>query len=106
HVEQQCRVGLMHGVEVRHPFRDRDLVAFLMAIPGEAVNCRGIPKGLLRQALTGILPDSIRERRWKADFTALHTQALLRERGNMMRLLTRDCLSARAGFVDGSIIER
>ena len=45
HVEQQSRAGLMHGVEVCHPFRDRDLVAFLMAIPGEVVNhCSGFPK--------------------------------------------------------------
>src|SRR6185295_20280263 len=50
--------GEMHGVDVRYPFRDRDLVAFLMAIPGEIVNWQGVPKGLLRQALTGVLPDA------------------------------------------------
>lgn len=106
HVEQQSRIGLMHGVQVCHPFRDRDLVAFLMAIPGEAVNREGIPKGLLRRALGSILPEAIRNRRWKADFTAFHLQAVLREYTAMAHLLTRDCLSVRAGFVDGNLVER
>ncbi len=96
----------MHGVDVRHPFRDRDLVAFLMAIPGEVVTHTGIPKGLLRQALAATLPGSIRDRRWKADFSAFHLRAVLREHAEMARLMSRDCLSVRAGFVDGKLIEQ
>jgi asparagine synthase (glutamine-hydrolysing) len=106
HVEQQCRIGLMHGIDVSHPFRDRDLVAFLMAIPGEAVNYHGVPKGLVREALSGMLPDAIRDRRSKADFTAFHGRAVLRDLPVMRQLLTRDCLSVQAGFVDGDVIER
>ncbi len=32
-VRSEHSAGLMHGVDVEYPFRDRDLVAFLMAIP-------------------------------------------------------------------------
>ena len=60
----------------------------------------------MRQALRGILPDAIRNRRWKADFTAFSLQAVLREHATMARLLTRDCLSVRAGIVDGNVIEQ
>jgi asparagine synthase (glutamine-hydrolysing) len=104
-VRGQRAAGMMHGIDVRYPFRDRDLVAFLMAIPGDIVNWRGVPKGLLRQALIGVLPDAIRNRRWKADFTALYSQGARREHADVVRLLSRDCLSARAGFVDGSVLE-
>jgi asparagine synthase (glutamine-hydrolysing) len=97
--------GLMHGVDVWYPFRDRDLVAFLMAIPGEVVNRGGVPKGLLRHALTGMLPEAIRNRRWKADFTAVYNRGATREHANVARLLSRDCLSVRAGLVDGNVVE-
>jgi asparagine synthase (glutamine-hydrolysing) len=94
-------LGEMYGVDVRYPFRDRDLVSFLMAIPGEVVNWQGRPKGLLREALTGVVPDVILARRSKADFTALENQALRNEHQHLARLLSADCLAVRAGFVDG-----
>ena len=97
--------GLMHGVDVRYPFRDRDLVAFLMAIPGDVVNWQGVPKGLLRHALGGLLPEAIRNRRSKADFTAAYNQGARDEHANVARLLSRDCASVRAGFVDGRVLQ-
>jgi asparagine synthase (glutamine-hydrolysing) len=104
-VQLQTRAGLMHGVEVRYPFRDRDLVAFLSSIPGEVVNHRGVPKGLLREAVAGTLPEAIRMRRWKADFTDVHRRAVLRELPSLVRLLSRDCFAVRAGLVDGEVVE-
>ena len=98
--------GLMHDVEVLHPFRDRDLVAFLMAIPGDVVNRGGVPKGLLRHALTGILPAAVRSRRWKADFTALVNRGLVSEYPAIRQLLTRDCWSVQAGFADAGSLAR
>jgi asparagine synthase (glutamine-hydrolysing) len=89
-----------------YPFRDRDLVAFLMAIPGEVVNAGGVPKGLLRQALTGLLPDTIRNRRSKADFTSMSNQAVVKDYEMAAALLTRDCSAARLGFVDGDQLEQ
>ena len=104
--ERGDAAAVMHGLEVLHPFRDRDLVAFLMAIPGEVVNSDGIPKALLRHALKGILPDAIRHRRSKADFTALSNRAILSEYPVITRLLTKDCCTVRAGFADGDSLVR
>ena len=92
----------MHGVDVRYPFRDRDLVAFLMAIPGEIINWEGIPKALLRHALTDVLPPAVRDRRWKADFTALENRAMRQGREDVARVLSPDCLAIRRGIVDGA----
>src|SRR6185436_19635216 len=78
-IRRQKAAGQMRGMDVAYPFRDRDLVAFLMAIPGDIVNWRGVPKGLLRQSLTGILPDAIRDRRWKADGTPMSNDAARRD---------------------------
>lgn len=105
-LHRQIGAGQMHGIDVCYPFRDRDLVAFLMAIPGEIVNWRGVPKGLIREALKGVLPERIRTRRWKADLTKVGNQAAACGRDAIVRLLTRDCLSARLGFVDGVVLEQ
>jgi asparagine synthase (glutamine-hydrolysing) len=104
-LQQGTQAGWMHGLELSCPFRDRDLVAFVMAIPGEIVNWRGVPKGLLRHALNGVLPDGIRRRRSKADFTTLNNEALLAERPAMLRLLGRDSVAAQAGLVDAAAIQ-
>lgn len=106
HVAHQTRVGLMSGVDVLYPFRDRDLVAFLMAIPGEMVNLDGVPKGLLRRAVKGIVPDAVRNRRWKADFTVVHREALLRDRASILQLLTRNSAVVQAGFVNAAAMEQ
>ena len=105
-VRRQRAAGSMHGIEVWHPFRDRDLVAFLMAIPGEVVNRDGVPKGLLRQALSGILPEAIARRRWKADFTGAFNHGARRDYAGIVQLLSRDSLSVRSGLVDGDVLER
>jgi asparagine synthase (glutamine-hydrolysing) len=104
--QRQSAAALMHGLELACPFRDRDLAAFLMAIPGEIVNWGGVPKGLLREALTRTLPPSIRDRRWKADFTTFTNQAVVRDYDTIAQLLTRDALAVQAGFVDGNRIEQ
>lgn len=105
HVQRHSAAAAVHGVEIAYPFRDRDLVAFMMAIPGDVASWRGIPKGLPRQALVGILPQPIRDRRWKADFTPFTNQAALRDYDTIGRLLTKDSLAVAAGFVDGTLIE-
>ena len=65
----------LHGVEQQggchapgkraFPFLDRDLVGFLMAIPGDARMHQGVSKALLRQGMRGFVPDSL-GRRWRA----------------------------------------
>ncbi|HUK33451.1 MAG TPA: asparagine synthase-related protein, partial [Vicinamibacterales bacterium] len=92
--------GQSYGVDVRYPFRDRDLIEFLMAIPGEIVNWQGVPKGLLRQALADVLPDRVRDRKWKADFTPAENDATRREAARVAAMLTPKAAAVRAGIVD------
>jgi asparagine synthase (glutamine-hydrolysing) len=94
----------MNGLEVLHPFRDRDLLEFLMAIPGEVVNLDGVPKGLLREAMRGVLPEPIRNRRSKADFTALSNRGIAREYPLIKELIASDSCVVRAGLVDPGVV--
>jgi hypothetical protein len=61
----------------------------------------GIPKGLLRRGLEGVLPRSIVNRRTKADFTPFTNRAAIREYDALATLLTGHPLSVSAGYVDG-----
>ena len=54
------------GVETSTPFLDRDVIAFLMGIPGDVVNRGGVPRAILRDAMRGLVPDPILDRRWRA----------------------------------------
>jgi asparagine synthase (glutamine-hydrolysing) len=59
------------GVEAVTPFLDRDLIAYLMSIPGDVQNHGGVPRALLRDSMRGIVPEAILERRWRDDDAAL-----------------------------------
>lgn len=51
-----------HQVELRGPFSDRRVLEYVFAMPIEAKFSRGWTKALLRECMTGIIPDSVRLR--------------------------------------------
>ncbi len=65
-------------LEKRHPFHDRRIIEFALALPEEQ-RWRDKPKFILRQALGEMLPTSVRERVIKSDFSCIFAQALLTE---------------------------
>ncbi len=64
------------GIEVRHPFNDRRLVEFLFRLPPEQRYDGPFNKLLLRRAMGQRLPDSVRSRTDKADFSHTTPEAL------------------------------
>jgi asparagine synthase (glutamine-hydrolysing) len=66
-------------LEGRQPFHDRRLIEFALALPEDQRWRADQTKYVLRQALRRQLPDSIRRRRTKADFSFLRTESLARE---------------------------
>lgn len=55
------------GMESVTPFLDRDVIAYLMSIPGDVQNRGGVPRLLLRDAMRGIVPEPILQRRWRSE---------------------------------------
>ncbi len=104
-LEIDNKIGDRFGVEVSFPFLDRDVVAFLMAIPGEMQNWKGIPKAILREAMKGTLPQAIGLRRGKADCTYFCNQAMSAARPRILRTLGSDALSIRGGYVKPEVEE-
>ncbi|MBI4322787.1 MAG: asparagine synthase (glutamine-hydrolyzing) [Candidatus Omnitrophica bacterium] len=71
------RTVACYGLEVRYPFYDARLVEFLLAIPWDRRTRQGERKWLLRQAMRGLVPESIRLRKGKGDYTSSMDDGLL-----------------------------
>lgn len=105
-VEQTNKLSAMHGLDHAYPFMDRDLIQFVMAIPGEMVSCEGVYKGLFREAMKGVLPEPIRQRNWKADFTALNTEAAASDFARFSSYLQPDSLAVTYRFTDAGAVQQ
>jgi asparagine synthase (glutamine-hydrolysing) len=99
-LEELNKLAAAHGLERAYPFMDRDLVEFMMAIPGHVVTWEGSYKGLFREAMRGVLPESIRRRYWKADFTLVANAAAADGYSRFQTYFQPDCLSATMGYLE------
>jgi asparagine synthase (glutamine-hydrolysing) len=98
--EWNNKIAALFGLDAAFPFLDRDLIGFLMAVPGEIQNRDGVPRALLREAMGGILPEPLRARTWKADFTAVANEGTGRDLGQIAARLSTGSLAARLGYLD------
>jgi len=56
------RLSMAHSIEVRCPFLDHHLVDFVNRLPGDYKIRGGVTKYVLREALSGLLPDDVLNR--------------------------------------------
>ena len=63
------RFASYFSMEIRHPFFNRHLIEFLIAVPEEKRWYHEYPKILLREATKGVIPDYVRMRKDKAEFS-------------------------------------
>ena len=73
-IEADEKLAASEGLELLTPFLDRDVIGFLMSIPGEIQNRGGVPRALLRDAMRAIVPEPILQRTWRNE------DAIVRER--------------------------
>ena len=102
-MEWQNKVAAAHGLEAAFPFLDRDLVSFLMAIPGEIETWRGVPRAILREGLRGVLPEAIAHRRSKGDYAHLENAGMEQDYPEVRRRLQAGWTS-RLGSVDAGVL--
>jgi len=105
-MEWQNKVAAQHGLEAWFPLLDRDLIAFLLAIPGEAQNWQGVPRAILRQGLRGALPEAIARRTSKGDYTHWENAGMKQDYDKVVRRLNPQAQAVRRGYVDGAAVGR
>lgn len=64
------RLSMAHGIEVRMPFLDWRVVCFAFSLPDQSKAGGGYSKRILREAMRGVLPETIRTRTEKIGFQA------------------------------------
>jgi len=99
-MEWTSKMSAVSHCEYAHPFFDRDLISFLLAIPGDVVCANGVPKAILRSAMRGTLPDTIANRRWKAGNTQEFNDAADRALSDFLPLLGPQMMAVQLEYVD------
>jgi asparagine synthase (glutamine-hydrolysing) len=64
-LEMFAQQGIRHGIAYAYPMLDLDLLRYAMRLPGTVFRREGVPRRLIRDALEGVVPDSIRWREEK-----------------------------------------
>jgi len=63
------RNSMYHSIESRVPFLNKELADFLISLPAEfIISDKGVTKFVFREAMRGIVPDSILQRNDKIGF--------------------------------------
>jgi len=104
-MEWNNKIAALHGLDCTFPFLDRDLLALLMAVPGDVQARDGVPRALVRAAMRGTLPPELCERRWKADFTDAVNRGVAQDMQTIAAALTRDSAVVQRGYVDASRLQ-
>jgi len=102
--EWNNKMAAMHNLEIAFPFLDRDLLCFLMAIPGEILTWKGIHKAFLREGLRDIVPSAILERRGKADFTEFTNEGMERDFPEVIHRIRPSGMAVRLGYVGAAML--
>jgi asparagine synthase (glutamine-hydrolysing) len=86
-------------IEMRHPYRDRRLIDFALALPAYQLYHRGYYKHILRNAMKGLLPEVVRVRPKAASLDPFFRRGM--QRG---KIVQEDCFlrpgTAWRNFVD------
>lgn len=89
-------------IEFRHPFFDKELVEFALSLPPYMKYKHHTIKWIWRKAMDGILPDKIRDRKDKAEFSEVIIQQI--DAIDLDSLL-KDPYIVKLGLIEQSLID-
>ena len=86
------------GLEVRVPFCDHRIAEYLYNVPWHMKDLHGREKGLLREAVKGIVPEEIRMRK-KSPYPKTHNPAYMRAVSSLLRQILDEGTSPMFDFI-------
>jgi asparagine synthase (glutamine-hydrolysing) len=93
------------GLESRFPLWDKRLVEFCIRLPGAAKFRDGLDRRILRDAMTGILPDDVRLRKGKYDFLFMKAQGLAKSLTEEVKSSILDNRTLISEYIDFSELQ-
>ncbi|HET8575894.1 MAG TPA: asparagine synthase C-terminal domain-containing protein, partial [Methylomirabilota bacterium] len=97
-MEMLDRSAARWGLELRHPFHDRRVVELALTMPESERRRGAMSKLVLREAMRSRLPEAVRERRDKADFSHVFAETL---RAPDARRIFETLVTAELGWIQG-----
>ncbi len=98
-LDRKDRMSMAVGLEVRVPFCDHRLVEYVWNVPWEIKTAGDREKGILRKALTGILPDDVLTRK-KSPYPKTHNPNYLSAVKKWLLEILDDTCSPLLQFID------
>ena len=98
-------MSMYSGLEVRVPFCDHRIAEYLYNVPWNIKDLHGMEKGLLREAVKGMLPDEIRLRK-KSPYPKTHNPAYMRGVANLLRQILDEGTSPMFDIVKIDALEQ
>jgi asparagine synthase (glutamine-hydrolysing) len=92
------------GVSVRLPFVDRDLVRFVFGLDDDALVKDGVGKRVLRDAMRGLLPDSVVDRRDKVGSTTPQGEWFMRLKNHIYGEFLSESFANRPYFDQSAVL--
>lgn len=102
-LDRKDRMSMAVGLEVRVPFCDHRLVEYVWNIPWDVKQLKGREKGLLREALAGILPDDVLWRK-KSPYPKTHNPQYLQATKNLVKNILADKNSPILPLIDVALV--
>jgi asparagine synthase (glutamine-hydrolysing) len=108
YLEVYDKVAASLGVEHRHPYFDRPLMEFCLALPSDQRLFQGWDRVIQRRAFTGLIPEPIRARQSKSVWTRNFERQLLGggHHHERIRALIEGPASPLAGYCDLARLRR
>jgi asparagine synthase (glutamine-hydrolysing) len=100
------RNSMAHSVEARVPYLDHRLVEFALGLPDDYKLFGGVTKRVLREAMTGILPERIRTRVDKIGFATSEARWLSGQRAPWFRARIAEAVEESNGVVSALLLSR
>ncbi|MEW6660956.1 MAG: asparagine synthase (glutamine-hydrolyzing) [Bacillota bacterium] len=102
-LDRKDRMSMATGLEVRVPYCDHRLVEYVWNIPWEMKTYDGQAKGILRQAMKGLLPDKVLTRR-KSPYPKTHNPAYLQAVRELLLEVLQDSHSPLHSLIDRAYV--
>ena len=94
-----------HGVEPRFPFASAPLVAFCLSLPSSQRMRDGVTRSVLRRALSGRLPDLVRDRHGKARLGTSFADALVVRGADRLRQIVHEDVPDASDVLDVAAVQ-
>ena len=104
-INRKDRMTMSNSLEGRVPFADKRLVQYAFNLPKEMKLLHGREKGLLREAVRGIVPDEIIDRK-KSPYPKTHNPEYTKEVSKMLQNILNDKTSPIHQIIDYDFVEK